>query len=90
MLRISVGRRPYRSAISPKRNAPTGRITSVQKIASAITLIPTWKSAAIACRQIVSRKKSNASSVQPRKQAVNVLFWLEVRDLSAPDRLMSL
>ena len=30
---INVGRRPKRSAISPKRNAPTGRIASVRKIA---------------------------------------------------------
>ena len=41
MFSISVGRRPNRSAIKPKRNAPTGRIASVQKIASATDLMPT-------------------------------------------------
>ena len=72
-LSISVGRRPYRSAIAPNRRAPAGRITSVQKIASATCFTPAWKSTAIAFRQKVSRKKSKASSVQPRKQAENVL-----------------
>ncbi len=36
MSTISVGRRPNRSAIIPNRNAPTGRIASVRKIASVI------------------------------------------------------
>ena len=35
------GRRPYRSAIAPNSNAPTGRMTSVQKMASATCLTPT-------------------------------------------------
>jgi len=52
-----------------------GRMTRVQKMASATCLMPTWKSAEIAFRQKVSRKKSKESSVQPRKQAENVLRW---------------
>ncbi len=36
MSTISVGRRPNLSAINPNRNAPTGRIASVRKIASVI------------------------------------------------------
>ena len=37
MSTINVGRRPNRSAISPNRTAPIGRIASVRKIASLIT-----------------------------------------------------
>ena len=83
MFSIRVGRRPKRSAIRPKRRAPTGRMTSVQKIASAMDLMLTWKSAAIALRQRVRRKKSNASSVQPRKHAAKVCLWTALSDRSS-------
>src|SRR5690242_1132285 len=83
MLTIRVGRLPYLSANTPKISAPKGRITRVQKIASAIFGIPTWKSAAIAFRQTVSKKKSTASSVQPKKHAAKVLLWVEVSDLNS-------
>ena len=79
-LTISVGRRPYFSAMAPKRKAPTGRMTRVQNIASATCLQPTWKVTAIAFRQKVSRKKSKASRVQPRKQAEKVLRWTGFRE----------
>src|SRR6202166_985609 len=69
---ISVIRRPYRSAMSPKRNAPTGRIASVRKIASATAETFAWNCVAIALTQNVRIKKSNASSDQPKKQAINV------------------
>ena len=72
---ISGMRRPKRSPSKPKINAPTGRIASVMVIAypRSATLVP--KSCAIGTITNVSRKKSNASSVQPRKQAMNVLRW---------------
>ena len=40
MSTIRVGRRPKRSAIIPNKNAPTGRMARVQKIASVIS--ETW------------------------------------------------
>jgi hypothetical protein len=39
---ISVSRRPYLSAISPNRNAPTGRMARVQKMASVMAETFSW------------------------------------------------
>src|ERR1700722_8272149 len=75
---ISVIRRPYLSAISPNRNAPTGRIASVRKIASATADTFAWNCVAIALTQNVRIKKSNASSDHPKKQAINVFRWTGV------------
>ena len=72
MSSISVGRRPNRSAILPNRNAPTGRIASVRKIASLIVETLAWNWPASAFRQNTRIKKSNASSDQPRKHATKV------------------
>jgi hypothetical protein len=72
MSTINVGRRPNRSAIIPKRNAPTGRKANVMKIASATAETFAWNWVAIALTQKVRMKKSNASSDQPRKQAMKV------------------
>src|SRR5580693_10421371 len=72
MSTINVGRRPNRSAIIPKRNAPTGRKASVMKIAAATAETFAWNWVAMALTQKVRMKKSNASSDQPRKQAMNV------------------
>src|ERR1039458_7394795 len=83
-LTMSVGRRPYFSAMEPKRNAPTGRMARVQKMASSACLRPVWKVTAMAVRQKVSRKKSKASRVQPRKQAEKVLRWTRVRERKWP------
>ena len=66
MSSINVGRRPKRSAINPNKNAPTGRIASVRKIASAIAETFVWNSVAIALTQKIRMKKSKASSDQPR------------------------
>ena len=51
-------------------NAPTGRKASVSVIESAIALSVCPNSFAIAVSANVTRKKSNASSVQPRKLAM--------------------
>src|ERR1017187_2409748 len=59
-------------------------MTSVQETAATTCLRPTWKSAAMAVRQKVSRKKSKASKVQPRKQAEKVLRWTRVRARNLP------
>src|ERR1700744_900182 len=83
-LTIRVGRRPSLSAIAPNKNAPPGRIASVQKMASSTCLRLVWKLPAIAVRQKVSRKKSNASRVQLRKQAEKVLRWTESRERKLP------
>jgi len=53
----------------PKMNAPTGRNARVSVIESAIAASDFPNSRAIAVRVITTRKKSNASSVQPRNPA---------------------
>src|SRR5437879_3101152 len=72
-------RRPYRSASSPKMNAPIGRKANVSVIenATAASLLP--NSFPIAVSVITTRKKSNASSIQPRKPARTAGRWLLVR-----------
>src|SRR5436190_4875679 len=52
--------------------APTGRKASVIVRVKATSLSERPKSAAIAVRHITTRKKSNASRVQPRKPATTV------------------
>jgi len=49
--------------------APTGRNASVTVIVSAISASVFWNSFAIAVSAKTTRKKSNASRVQPRKLA---------------------
>src|SRR2546430_2954651 len=56
-------------------NAPTGRNASVSVIESAIAASDFPNSRAIAVRVITTRKKSNASSVQPRNPATTAARW---------------
>src|SRR6185369_17439622 len=66
MSAISTGRRPKRSPSQPKQKAPIGRAASVRKTpcATAFTSVP--NSFEIAESMKTMRKKSKASSVQPR------------------------
>src|SRR4051794_24975982 len=61
--------------MSPKMNAPNGRNASVSAMepATAVLLVP--NSPAIAVSDMPTRKKSNASSVQPRKLATTAAPW---------------
>ena len=65
-------RRPNLSPSQPKMNAPIGRIISVSVIANVTLGMLCPKSWPIGTRTNVTRKKSSASSAQPRKQATNV------------------
>src|SRR2546428_1683882 len=56
-------------------NAPTGRKARVSVIERAIAASDLPKSFAMAVSVITTRKKSNASSIQPRKPAATVAFW---------------
>src|SRR6185437_1355107 len=55
--------------------APTGRNASVNAIENATAVSGSWNSLPIAVRQNATRKKSNASRVQPRKLAVSAFHW---------------
>src|SRR5712671_2181672 len=56
-------------------NAPTGRKASVTVMVSAISASLLWNSFAMAVSAKTTRKKSNASSVQPRKLAMTAARW---------------
>src|SRR5258708_13665862 len=58
-------------------NAPTGRKISVSVSENATCASDLPNSLAIAVRHITTRKKSNASSVQPRNPAVTAAPWSE-------------
>ena len=58
-------------------NAPTGRKASVTVRVTAISASLRWNSLPIAVRQKTTRKKSKASSVQPRKLANTAARWSE-------------
>src|SRR5690348_4861636 len=66
-------RLPKRSARIPKMSAPTGRSINVRVMAKAMAGRATLKSLAIRNVTNVTRKKSKASSIQPRKLARKVL-----------------
>jgi hypothetical protein len=55
-------------------NAPTGRNSRVSVIEKAIAASDLWNSLPMAVSVMTTRKKSNASSVQPRKPAATVAF----------------
>src|SRR3979409_2220503 len=55
--------------------APIGRKASVTVIVSAISASLLWNSFAIAVSAKTTRKKSNASRVQPRKLAITAARW---------------
>src|SRR5271154_4695537 len=71
---INVGRRPQRSAARPKMKAPIGRTANVNRIASVTFEISVSNSAATSFRTKTSKKKSKASSDQPRKLAATTCF----------------
>src|SRR6266567_343007 len=54
----------------PNMNPPTGRKTSVMVMTREICASVLWNSRAMAVRQNVTRKKSNASRSQPEKPAI--------------------
>src|SRR2546421_2324172 len=75
-------RRPKRSARIPKMSAPTGRSINVSVMVNAIAGRATLKSFAIRSVTNVTRKKSKASSVQPRKLARKVLRCSRLSELN--------
>src|SRR2546422_9885196 len=64
-------------------NAPTGRKASVSVRDKAISASLRWNSRAIAVSVITTTKKSNASSVQPRKPATTAARWSEAAEAGA-------
>ena len=86
---ISGVRRPKRSARIPKMSAPTGRSINVSVMVNAIAGRATLKSFAIRSVTNVTRKKSKASSVQPRKLARKVLRCSRLRELIKASALLS-
>ena len=83
MFTIRVGRRPKRSAARPNRKAPMGRIASVSRMAKVTSEMSVWNSAAMSFSTNTSRKKSNASSVHPRKLAATTCRCALVQPESA-------
>ena len=59
-------------------NAPTGRNASVSVMDKATAASDRWNSRAIAVSVMTTRKKSKASSVQPRKPARTAARWSSV------------
>src|SRR5208283_4067413 len=68
-LAISGTRRPKRSASTPNSNAPTGRSASVAVVVKMMAFLETLNSRASVSYKKTITKKSNASSIQPRKPA---------------------
>src|SRR6266446_1343054 len=75
-------RRPNRSPSHPKMKAPSGRIIKVMVMAKVTCSMVRSKSCATGPRTKVRRKKSSASRVHPRKQAMNVLRCVRFSDLN--------
>ena len=63
-------RRPNRSASTPNSSAPNGRMARVAVIVQMIAPFETWKWTARVSTRKTSTKKSNASSVHPKKLAI--------------------
>ena len=59
----------------PKTSAPNGRAARVSVLATTTAERSAWKSLAMALNMKTIRKKSKASSVQPRKLAATALHW---------------
>ena len=57
----------------PNTSAPNGRAASVSVLATTTAATSAWNSAAMALNMNTIRKKSKASSVQPRKLARTAL-----------------
>src|SRR6476661_4943813 len=75
-------RRPNRSPSHPKMKAPSGRIIRVMVMAKVTWGIVRPNSCATGAKTKVRRKKSSASRVQPRKQAMKVLRCARLSDLN--------
>src|SRR6266403_836919 len=75
-------RRPNRSPSHPKIKAPSGRIIRVMVMAKVTCGIVRPKSCATGPKTKVRRKKSSASRVHPRKQAMKVLRCARLNDLN--------
>src|SRR6266576_5800667 len=75
-------RRPNRSPSHPKIKASSGRIIRVMVMAKVTCGIVRPKSCATGTKTKVRRKKSSASRVHPRKQAMNVLRCARLSDLN--------
>jgi hypothetical protein len=60
----------------PKMNAPIGRVASASVIVSAMSGRVFPNALATSSMMKVSRKKSNASNVQPRNPARTAFRWL--------------
>src|SRR6266550_8819987 len=76
-------RRPNRSPSHPKMNAPIGRIISVTVIAKVTCSMLLPNSCPTDEKTNVRRKKSSASKVHPRKQAIKVLRCVRFSDLKS-------
>ena len=72
---ISGSRRPQWSAMIPKMIAPSGRIARATVSVNAISGRVRPKDLAMSSMTSVRMKKSNASSVQPRKPASTAFHW---------------
>src|SRR5437870_987546 len=75
-------RRPNRSPSHPKIKAPSGRIIRVMVMAKVTCGMVRPKSCATGTKTKVRRKKSSASRVHPRKQAMKVLRCARLSDLN--------
>src|ERR1700720_991294 len=82
-------RRPNRSPSHPKMKAPSGRIIRVRVMAKVTCGMLRPKSCATGSKTKVRRKKSSASRVQPRKQAMKVLRCARFSDLNKRSASMS-
>ena len=80
-------RRPNRSPSHPKMNAPTGRIISVRVMANVTCSMLLPNSYPTDEKTNVRRKKSSASSVHPRKQAMKVLRWVRLSAAATTSKL---
>jgi hypothetical protein len=68
MFTMSAGRRPKRSAATPKRSAPSGRMASVSDTATVTAFTSVRKSSAMARMQKISRKKSTPKPQVSRRR----------------------
>src|SRR5271169_6297160 len=64
--------------------APTGRMASVTSTDATTFALLTWKSAASLSNRNTTTKKSKASSVQPRNDAVTAWIWPELERPATP------
>src|ERR1700730_3713662 len=83
-LTIKGMRRPYRSVSSPKMSAPTGRIASVTRRDATTAFLLTGKLEASLSKRKTTTKKSNASSVHPKNDAVTACAWPDPESPGTP------